>query len=108
LDEPSFAVFAVLSSELSASEASTSAEILGCGRSGAKKNSKPPAVPPLFFAVVVPRKQRHRKHRIYAVFKYLRGNTLPNGQVFVNKINILPMLLLPTTGLIRLVGNTGP
>src|SRR5262249_30016733 len=45
-----FRCFRCFSTKLSASEVSSSAEILGRGRSGDRENSKTSAVPPLFFA----------------------------------------------------------
>jgi hypothetical protein len=49
----------------------------------------------------------NRKHRIYAVIKYLSRTSYHMATYLSIKMNILPMLLLPTTGLIRLVGSTG-
>src|SRR5215471_1994700 len=50
--------FRFFSTKLSASEVSSSAEILGRGRSGDRENSKTSAIPPLFFAVFRRKEQR--------------------------------------------------
>jgi hypothetical protein len=50
---PASRCFSLFFHELSASEVSSSAEILGCDSSRKRNNSKTPAAPPLFFAVLV-------------------------------------------------------
>jgi Histidine kinase-, DNA gyrase B-, and HSP90-like ATPase len=86
-----FRCFRCFSQELSASEASCSAEILGSVGSGEQKTAKTPAAPPLFFAVFAPKNSDNRENRINAITKLLRAVahqinlcTIPCGRSIVN------------------------
>lgn len=70
---PRFRCFRCFSQELSASEASCSAETLGSVGSGEQKTAKRPAVPPLFFAVFAPKNNDNRENSINAITKLLRA-----------------------------------